>query len=382
MIVCYVDRILKLLDSTRQTSAVISAAADWVSAFDRIDPTSLSLKLLKIGIRASIIPILISYITDRQMIVKYNGAQSDPRKLVGGAPQGTLLAGIKYNIASSDCAAEEITSEDKYRYYDDLNMLEFLVLTELLTEYDYVTHVPSDVLVNEPFLPPDKGNMQSYINLVSDWTEENKMLLNEKKSNYIIFTRSKQAFSTRLMLNDVPLECLSVTKVLGVWLQEDMGWDENTKQICKKAYSRVSILSKLKYAGICTEDLITIYMLFIRSLTEYCSVVFHSSLTLKQSNKLEAIQKTCLRVILDANYVSYDAALEMCGLDSLSSRRNKRQLTFAIKCVKSEFNKLMFPQNSPTKKEKFQVNFARTEKYLNSAIPQCQRALNSHYKKQ
>ena len=105
------------------------------------------------------------------------------------------------------------------------------------------------------------------------------MLLNETKSNYIVFTRSKQEFSTRLNLKNVPLDRLSLTKVLGVWLQEDMGWDENTKQICKKAYSRVAILSKLKYAGICIDDLITIYTLFIRSLTEYCSVVFHSSLT-------------------------------------------------------------------------------------------------------
>ena len=70
LIVCYVDRILKLLDSTRQKSAVISAAADWASAFDRIDPTSLSLQLIKVGIRESIIPILISYITYRKMIVR------------------------------------------------------------------------------------------------------------------------------------------------------------------------------------------------------------------------------------------------------------------------------------------------------------------------
>ena len=172
---------------------------------------------------------------------------------------------------------------------------------------------------------------------------------------------------------------LSVTKVLGVWLQEDMGWNENTKQICKKAYSRVSILSKLKYAGISTDDLITIYILFIRSLTEYCSVVFNSSLTLDQSNKIEAIQKTCLRVILCDNYVSYSAALEMCGLQDLSSRRDKRQLSFAKKCLKNDFNKKLFPENSPSKKEKFKVNFARTESYFNSAVPQCQRLLNNHY---
>ena len=239
--------------------------------------------------------------------------------------------------------------------------------------------MPSYVIANAPFLLPEKYNMQSYIDEISDWTQQNKMLVNEKKSNYIIFTRSKEEFSTRLSMNNVPLERLSVTKVLGVWLQEDMGWNENTKQICKKSYSRMSILSKLKYTGICTDDLITIYILFIRSLTEYCSVVFNSSLTIHQSNKIEAIQKTSLKIILDANYVSYSAALEMCGLERLSDRRNKRQLSFALKCTKNDFNKSMFQENKLSKKEKYTVNFARTEAYLNSAIPQCQRMLNSYY---
>ena len=85
--------------------------------------------------------------------------------------------------------------------------------------------------------------MQSYLNKVSQWTDENYMMLNEKKSNYIIFTRAKEQFSTRLSLNGFPLERVKVTKMLGIWLQEDLSWDENTKQICKKAYSRVSILS-------------------------------------------------------------------------------------------------------------------------------------------
>ena len=125
--------------------------------------------------------------------------------------------------------------------------------------------------------------------------------------------------------------------MLGIWLQKDLSWDENTKQICKKAYSRVSILSKLKYVGICTEDLLTIYILFIRSLTEYCSVVLHESLTLRQSDNLKAIQSTCLKVILDVNYVSYCAALEMCGLKKLFERRAEKQLTFSLKCLKNEF---------------------------------------------
>ena len=39
MMVCLVDRILKLLDSTTDTSAVIAAMIDWSNAFDRQDPT-------------------------------------------------------------------------------------------------------------------------------------------------------------------------------------------------------------------------------------------------------------------------------------------------------------------------------------------------------
>ena len=170
-------------------------------------------------------------------------------------------------------------------------------------------------------------------------------------------------------------------KLLGVWLQEDMGWNENTKQICKKAFSRISILSKLKYVGIEIEDLLHIYTLFIRCIPEYCSTVFHSSLSEHLIHKIETIQSTCLKIILQENYVSYQAALEMCGLERLSTRREKRLSNFSMKCIKNEFNKNMFPKNDEKKKEPFFVNFARTEKYKNSTIPYCQRILNNQFKK-
>ena len=75
---------MKLLDSTRESTAVIAAAADWATAFDRIDPSSLSLRLIRVGIRPSIIPIIISFISNRKMIVKYKSAQSNAKDLIGG----------------------------------------------------------------------------------------------------------------------------------------------------------------------------------------------------------------------------------------------------------------------------------------------------------
>ena len=141
------------------------------------------------------------------------------------------------------------------------------------------------------------------------------------------------------------------------------------------------MLSKLKYAGIKREDLLNIYKLFIRPLTEYCSVVFHSALTQAQSKKIELVQSTCLKIILGSEYESYESALKICSLTPLYERRSKRMLTFALKCTQDKFNKGIFPLNTNTNnRDAFQVNFARTNKYLKSAVPQCQRLLNEFVK--
>ena len=83
-------------------------------------------------------------------------------------------------------------------------------------------------------------------------------------------------------------------------------------------------------------------------------------------------------------YTSYPEALEMCGLQTLFDRREKRCLDFAIKCVKHPKLKRLFPSNPEKsdlklrKREIFKVNFAHTTSYKKSAIPYCQRLLNNH----
>ena len=386
MLVGLVDRILKLLDENADRSAVIMTCLDWSAAFDRQDPTIAIQKFLKLGVRPSLIPLLCSYLSDRTMRVKFNGEVSALFTLIGGSPQGTLTGQIEYLVQSND-NADCIAAADRFKYIDDLSVLQLLCLSGLLVEYDFRNHVASDIGVDQLFLPPDRFPTQNNLNEIASWTDRHLMKLNANKCNYLIFSRSADEFATRLSVNETKLDRVKVTKILGVWISDDLSWSRQCSEICIQAYSGLSMLTKLKYVGVQTEDLLDVYKLFIRSVVEYCSVVYHSRLTIEQSNKLERIQKTCLRVILGEMYIDYASALEMTGLHSLESRRFTRCLDYSLRSIKHPRNRNMFPlaQNSSAykirEKEMFQVNFARTSTYKDSTIPFCQRLLNQHFTK-
>ena len=90
MIVCLLDRIQKLLDEHPNKSTVIAASLDWAAAFDRQDPTLAIKKFIQLGVRPSLIPLLISYLSDCQMTVKFNGEISEVLSLIGSrTPRNT-----------------------------------------------------------------------------------------------------------------------------------------------------------------------------------------------------------------------------------------------------------------------------------------------------
>ena len=144
----------------------------------------------------------------------------------------------------------------------------------------------------------------------------------------------------------------------------------------------MTILHKLCQFDVPMEDLINIYILYIRSVLEQSATVWHSSITRGEQLDLERVQKCALRIILKEQYDSYENALKLSGLDNLKTRRTQLCLKFARKCVRHE--KDMFPlnqsSNSIRSREKFKVTFASTDRFAKSAIPYMQRLLNNHEK--
>ena len=109
---------------------------------------------------------------------------------------------------------------------------------------------------NQTFLPADNYKTQESLEQIASWSKQNLVELNEKKCSYMVFTRTDEEFSTRLSINNCTIEKVPLHKILGLWISEDLSWEKNTKEICRKSYSRMSMLTKLKYIGTSIEDLI------------------------------------------------------------------------------------------------------------------------------
>ena len=319
------------------------------------------------------------------MQVRYNDKYSRTYRLPGGGPQGTLLGLIEYFVQSND-NADCVDPEYRFKFVDDLTVLELVMLSSLLTEYNFKQHVASDIGIDELYVPAASLQTQKNLDSISQWTADNLMQLNREKSNYMVFSRSETEFATRLTIDSNTIDRFEEVKIVGVWHTTWLDWDKNTREMCRKAYARITMITKLKYVGVPTEDLLNIYMLYIRSLLEYCSVVWHSTLTDEQSHNLENVQKLCLKIILGDQYDGYEDALRKCDLGSLVDRREEKCLKFGLKCLLHPIHSDKFPVNphvltdslDTRSSEHFKVNWGRTESYRMSAIPYIQRLLNKY----
>ena len=197
----------------------------------------------------------------------------------------------------------------------------------------------------------------------------------------INFTRNYQ-FSTRIELEDTPIQEITECKLLGVIIQNDLSFKKNTQSLIKKAYARMIILEKLYEFNMPVEEMINIYILFIRSVLEQSCVVWHSSLSEDDHIALERVQKVAMRIILDSQYTDYSSALIQTKLDTLRSRRKYLCLKFAKTCVKKGKLNDLFPlinKNVNTRPhEKFYVTRAKTERLAKSTVPYLQRLLNEN----
>ena len=376
-------RILSVLDNNSKGDifAVVANLIDWNNAFPRQCPTLGVKSFIQNGVRPSLIPVLINYFEDRQMSVKWHGCRSVPKHIKGGGPQGATLGLLEY-LSQSNNSADCVDIRDRFKFVDDLSILEIVnLLTVGITSFNLKHQVPSDIPSHNQFIPPQNLKSQAWLDNIDEWTENQKMMINCKKTKTMLFNFTENfQFTTRLKIKNENVEVIEKTKLLGTIISNDLKWDSNTSFIVKKANARMALLRRVAGFNPPEEDLKDIYILFVRSILEQSATVWHSSISEENKNDLERVQKTALKVILREKYTGYNQGLAKLGLESLESRRENLCLNFANKCIKSERLKHMFPLNqhnvNTRNKETYEVQFANTGRLQKSPIIYMQKLLN------
>ena len=91
--------------------------------------------------------------------------------------------------------------DKRFKYVDELSILELLLLAGLVSEYNFKHHVASDIGIEELFIDPENTKTQDHLNKIAEWTNENKMMFIENKTKYMVFSRSETEVATRLSVN-------------------------------------------------------------------------------------------------------------------------------------------------------------------------------------
>ena len=234
-----VDRILQATDKSTKGEcvAVLATLVDWKKAYPMLDHTLGIESFIKNGVRPSLIPVIASFLENRRMRVKWHGLESSERPLPGSSPQGSSFGVLEYLSQSNDSAAN-IPSKDKFKFMDDLSILEVILLTNIgLASHNPRLNVPSNIPSHNQFIPSEFLKTQKYLKDINQWTVSKKMALNQKKTKSLIFnfTKDKQ-FTTSLKLKGETVGLVEESKLLGVTITNDLKWERNRKYVLSLAH--------------------------------------------------------------------------------------------------------------------------------------------------
>ena len=254
---------------------------DFCKAFDTVDHTILLNQLYKYGIRGIAHDWLDSYLYNRRQFVSFNNHCSDMNEITCGVPQGSILGPLLFLLYVNDIV--EVSSVLLPILYSDDTSL-FLIGKNI------------NVLIH---------NMNYELAKVLQWLNCNKLSLNIKKSQYIVF-RSIKNYPNEIntvKINNQTLNKVKSTKFLGVIIDEFLNWAEHINTVKTKISRGIGILCKARRV-LKTSTLVTLYNSFVYPYINYCIEVWGGASD-KSIKSLFKVQKRAVRIIKSASYLAH-----------------------------------------------------------------------------
>ena len=201
----------------------IAVALDMIKAFDTVNIHTLIDKLTHTNIPHTILRYIANYIKGRMTYTTFRNHSSTKRQFKPGAPQGSVLSPILFNIYTSDIPLPP-DSVQLATYADDI-----------------------------PIPAPDtdlniaKANIQPYLQDILKWTKDNDLLLNTAKMTCTLLTPDPAKYNTQLglQIDNTTLPMTTHPKILGLTHDSKLTYNRHIDLAVTKARKTINILKAL-----------------------------------------------------------------------------------------------------------------------------------------
>lgn len=299
------DDIIRSSDSGKSSVLVL---LDYSKAFDTIGHDLLLAILNFVGFSSDAIGLIRNYLKNRLQYVETSEGQSSRQLVECGVPQGSILGPVLFTIYTTNFISclEHVKA---YFYADD---------TQVLYSFSSDDGPAAEVLLNE-----DLNNLMAC-------SQRHGLLINPDKSSVMIFGRHKDQLRVYLNIRVAgkTIEFAECVKNLGIRIDTDLRFKQQIGYCLQKAYLSLKMLYPHRH--LLSETLkIKLTDSLVLSHFNYCDVLYGPCLDKVDINRIDKVQKNCLRFIYGIRkFDPVSHKLKDARWLSMRDRRKIHSLTF------------------------------------------------------